>query len=140
MKLYPALALAALATVKSQVVHVVTTPASAAVANQPLWTTLCSTADACDGSYDLMGLPPDNVRDHDATEEDYYPVVRVGDIVRFNYAPGHDVVKMTSGHTTGCGLGGVGSAGGGGGGGLCRSDEAERRVAVSRACSLTASK
>jgi hypothetical protein len=46
MKLYPALALAALATVKSQVVHVVTTPASAAVANQPLWTTLCD--DACD--------------------------------------------------------------------------------------------
>ena len=101
------LALAAiLSKAHSQVVHVVTTPASATVANQPLWTTLCDNADDCDASYDQMGLPPDNVRDHDATEEDYYPVVRVGDVVRFNYAPGHDVVKMTSGHTTGCGLGG----------------------------------
>ncbi len=99
--IYPVLALAALSTVKSQVVHVVTTPA-----NQPLWTTLCDDADGCDVSYDQMGLPPDNVRDHDATEEDYYPVVRVNDVLRFNYAPGHDVVKMTSGHTTGCGLGG----------------------------------
>ena len=61
------LALAAiLSGVHSQVVHVVTTPASAAVANQPLWTTLCD--DACDTSYDQMGLPPDNVRDHDATD------------------------------------------------------------------------